>query len=107
MELSEQDKERIKAEEKVRHEAHKEFARGDWGGCCGGHGHGWRSWTFWKGVIVGLVAAWLFCGGMCRGGKFWGCHSSGHGYGMMGSACCEMGGKLPPNHPPVEPPAKK
>ena len=48
--------------------------------CCCGYGGGRRG--FWKGVLVGLLAAWavsrLWCGhmGMCRG------MSCGYGYGQ-------------------------
>jgi len=69
MELNEQEKERIIAEEKLRMETRKEFFkenfggpwRGHWGG--GWHGYGChRSWGFgiFKALILALIIVGLF-----------------------------------------------
>jgi hypothetical protein len=76
MELSQEEKDRIVAEEKLRYETVKQLKMqeggGGWGGhgkaCgCGCHGHGFGFGShrchcggFWKGLIVGLVLGALF-----------------------------------------------
>ena len=100
MELSEQEKERIIAEEKVRHEA-RQSLEGD--SCCG-HGHGWRGrhGGFWKGLILGAIIASV-CGHYCRR------HYGGMGMcgmGMpMGGGC--YGAPMTPPPPPAQPAQKK
>ncbi len=106
MELTDQEKERIVAEEKVRHEARQSLGGDDCcggGGCCG-HGHGWhgRSGGFWKGLILGIIIASV-CGHFCRR------HFGGYGMcgmGMpMGGGC--YGAPMTPPPPPAQPSPKK
>ena len=91
MELSDQEKERIAAEEKVRHEARKALHREEWGGCCGRGGHGWgHRGGFWKGLIVGLLLCAAF--GMLRHhGKC----GYGHGYMAGPGGCAQMAQPAP------------
>ena len=79
MALSDQEKERIIEEEKVRAEARAQHG-GDCcggGGCCGGHGH-YRRGGFLKGLLVGALAFWAVSA-LCR-------HHCG-GMGMYGHGC--------------------
>lgn len=79
MELSQEEKDRIVAEEKLRMETRKDFlkdnfggmGRGPWGGGHGcGHGYGCHRFGFLKGLLIivllfGLFHFWHrpFCGG--------------------------------------------
>lgn len=70
MELNEQDKERIVAEEKLRMETRKEFFKenfggmhggwGGWRGGCHGYGHRCGGFGFIKGLVLALVIVGLF-----------------------------------------------
>jgi hypothetical protein len=66
MEFSHEEKERIIAEEKLRHETRKELlAQGGGKGCgngaCGSGLHGsCHCGAFWKGLILGLILSALF-----------------------------------------------
>lgn len=89
MELTQQEKERIEAEEKVRFETKKSLMKaecdGGGKGCgCGCH-QGTKCGTcgchhggFWKGLILGLILAFLF-GFVCRAGYHRYCHEDGWG----------------------------
>lgn len=103
MELSEQDKDRIKAEERARFEARRELMHEKWGGwgggCCGGHG--WHRFGFLKGLVVGIILCWLL--GLCRMHMPWGCY----GPGMMGQGCYGMGAPMTPPPPGPQPAPKK
>ena len=72
MELSQEEKERIIAEEKLRFETKRQLIREQWGGPWSGWGRGYGGWGnscghrggFWRGLFVGLLvwALFSFCG---------------------------------------------
>lgn len=98
MELSEQEKERIVAEEKVRAEARAQV-EGGWHGCCGGGYH--RRGGFLKGLLVGVLAFWAVSA-LCR-------HRCGMGYGHgcgMGAGGC-YGAPVTPATPATPNPKSK
>lgn len=67
------------------------------GCCCCGYGGG--RGRFWKGVLVGLLAAWVYCRLGCGRGL---CHG-----GMMGGAYCPAPhGQMAPDPAPKETPKK-
>jgi len=67
MEFTHEEKERIIAEEKLRHQAIKELQAQGGGKCCSSHGAGMglhgccHCGGIFKGVILGLILAALFC----------------------------------------------
>jgi hypothetical protein len=110
MELSQDEKDRIVAEEKLRYETVKELKKqeggGGWGphgkncGCgCHGHGFGFGSPAchcggFWKGLILGLVLSAL-------AGFFF--H---HRHDGAYDGCCHYGASMMQNQQPSESPSK-
>jgi hypothetical protein len=87
MELSQEEKDRIIAEEKLRFETTSQMMKEKWGS---GHGHGWdrgfmgygcHRGCFWKGLLVGILLAVLFCF-LCHHhgyeGRGW--HHGGYGH---------------------------